>query len=151
LCRAVTRVDDAAARLEAMGRDTPVFVAAEHGDWLRIHTLARDALQARFATLPEKERRTLHTRAAAWHSEHGQLAAAGRHALASGQAAMAYELAERSLYESIVTRGRQGDVFAWLAHIPEAELDRRPRLLLAAAWSLATSDRHVEAGRLVER
>jgi len=151
LCRAVTGVEDAAARLEAMGRDTPVFVAAEHGDWLRIHTLARDVLRARFEALPDKERKALHKRAAAWHSEHGQLEAAGRHALSAGQASMAYELAERSLYDSIVTRGRQGDVFAWLAHIPQPELDRRPRLLLAAAWSLATSDRHVEAGRLVQR
>ena len=30
-------------------------------------------------------------------------------------------------------------------------MDRRPRLLLAAAWSLALSDRHDEAGRLVAR
>jgi LuxR family maltose regulon positive regulatory protein len=151
LCQAVTGARDAAARLEAMGRDTPVFVAAEHGHWLRIHTLARDVLRDRFAALPEKERRMLHTRAAGWHMEHGQLEAAGRHALASGQETLAYELAERSLYESMVTGGRQGDVLAWLAHLPEAEFDRRPRLLLAAAWSLATSDRHDEAGRLVER
>ena len=35
--------------------------------------------------------------------------------------------------------------------LPADELDRRPRLLLAAAWSLAVSERHEEAGRLVER
>ena len=32
-----------------------------------------------------------------------------------------------------------------------AELDRRPRLLLAAAWSLALSERHEEANRYIER
>ena len=39
----------------------------------------------------------------------------------------------------------------WLARLPADELDRRPRLLLAAAWSLALSERHEEASRLVER
>ena len=39
----------------------------------------------------------------------------------------------------------------WLGRLPAEEVDRRPRLLLAAAWSLALSDRHDEAGRLVAR
>jgi LuxR family maltose regulon positive regulatory protein len=151
LCAMVSGSADASARLEAMSRDTPVFVAAEQGGWLRIHTLARDALRARFADLPESERLALHTRAAAWHLEHGQLEAAGRHALASGQSTLAYELAERSLYDSIVTRGRQGDVLEWLGHLPQTELERRPRLLLAAAWTLAVSERHEQALAIVER
>ena len=68
-----------------------------------------------------------------------------------GQREKAYELAERSLYESLMARGRQGAVLEWLARLPADELDRRPRLLLAAAWSLALSERHEEASRLVER
>ena len=44
-----------------------------------------------------------------------------------------------------------GAVLDWLAQLPADELDRRPRLLLAAAWSLALSERHEEASRLVER
>ena len=42
--------------------------------------------------------------------------------------------------------GGQGTVLEWLARLPADELDRRPRLLLAAAWSLALSERH-ERGR----
>ena len=62
-----------------------------------------------------------------------------------GQRETAYDLAERSLYESLMAHGRQGAVLDWLARLPADELDRRPRLLLAAAWSLALSERHEEA------
>jgi LuxR family maltose regulon positive regulatory protein len=151
LCRAVTGLDDAAARLEAMSRDTPVFVTAEKGDWLRFHTMAREVLRKHFEALPKKQQVDLHGRASAWYAGHGHLESAARHALASGQKAKAYELAERGLYEAFVTRGRQGAVQEWLALLPDAELARRPRLLLAGAWSLALSDRHEEAGRLVAR
>ncbi len=81
----------------------------------------------------------------------GLVEAAALHALAAGQREAAYDLAERSLYESLMTHGRQGTVLEWLARLPADELDRRPRLLLAAAWSLALSERHEEANRLVER
>ena len=63
----------------------------------------------------------------------------------------AYDLAERSLYESLMTRGRQSTVLEWLARLPADEVDRRPRLLLAAAWSLALSERHEEANRFIDR
>jgi len=151
LCRALTASDDAAERLARMSRDTPVFIAVEHSEWLRMHALARDVLRQRFAALPAAEQAELNARAAAWLAGHGLLEDAARHALASGQHEQAYELAERSLYESLMTRGRQGAVLEWLARLPQPEVDRRPRLLLAAAWSLALSDRHAEAERLVER
>lgn len=64
---------------------------------------------------------------------------------------MAYTLAERGWYESIMTRGRVDAMLPWLQHLPGAELDKRPRLLLAAAWSLALGNRHDEAGLWVER
>jgi LuxR family maltose regulon positive regulatory protein len=41
--------------------------------------------------------------------------------------------------------------FEWLDRLPPAELDRRPRLMLAAAWALAVSARHAEAENLVIR
>ena len=48
-------------------------------------------------------------------------------------------------------RGQLGTVLEWLDRLPRAELDKRPRLLLAAAWALALSVRHQEAERLVPR
>ena len=151
LCSAVVLTDDAPERLARMARDTPVFTTAEASDWLRMHALARDELRGRFGSLPTEEQAALHARAADWLAGHGFVEAAARHALTSGDAKKAYELAERSLYESLMARGRQGAVLEWLARLPVAELDRRPRLLLAAAWTLALSERHDEASRLVER
>jgi len=151
LCRALTGAADAAERLAHLARDTPVFVTAEGEQWLRMHSVARDVLRLRFAALPADEQAALHARAADWLTDNGQLERAAGHALAAGQRDRAYELAERSLYESLMTRGHQGSVLEWLARLPPDEVDRRPRLLLAAAWSLALSERHDEAERLVAR
>ncbi len=151
LCRVMVAAGDAGQRLARLARDTPVFVAVEGSDWLRMHSLARDVLRERFAALPEAERSTMHARAADWLAAHGLLEAAAGHALSAGQTDRAYELAERSLYESLMTRGHQSSVLEWLGRLPPEELDRRPQLLLAAAWSLALSERHEEAGRLVAR
>nr|WP_217283626.1 LuxR C-terminal-related transcriptional regulator [Aquabacterium terrae] len=150
LCRALAG-DEAPQRLARLAGDTPVFAAAEQGDWLRLHPLARDLLRRRFAALAEAEQAALHGAAADWLAREGLIEDAARHALAAGRPDQAYALAERSLYDSILSRGRQGAVLDWLQRLPQQELDRRPRLLLAAAWTLALSDRHAEAGRLVAR
>jgi LuxR family transcriptional regulator, maltose regulon positive regulatory protein len=151
LCRAVAQSEDAAERLARLGRDTPVFVAAEQGEWLRMHTLVRDVLRQAFAGLPAQQQAASHARAAEWLAERGLLEQAARHALTAGQHEKAYELSERSLYESIMKHGRQGVVLEWLNQLPASELDRRPRLLLAGAWTLAISERHEDAGRFVAR
>lgn len=151
LCVALVQSGDAPQRLARLVRDTPIFVAGEHGEWLRMHSLAREALRQRFEALPAADREELHARASDWLAGHGWLDAAAHHALLCGQRQKAYDLAERSLYESLMTQGRQGSVLEWLGRMPQAELDRRPRLLLAAAWSLALSERHEQAQRLVER
>src|SRR5207245_6438027 len=82
---------------------------------------------------------------------HGLFEAAAPHALACGRMDAAHDLAERSLYEASMARGEQASALGWLARTPDAEVDRRPRLLLAAAWALALSERHAEARRYVER
>ncbi|HSW27720.1 MAG TPA: AAA family ATPase, partial [Burkholderiaceae bacterium] len=151
LCRTVTQAADAGERLARLVRDTPVFAGDEASDWLRMHTLARDELRRRFARLPADEQAALHARAAAGLAAQGLIESAALHALASGQREMAYDLAERSLYDSLMARGHQGTVLEWLSRLPAEEVDRRPRLLLAVAWSLALSERHEEADRFIER
>ncbi len=69
----------------------------------------------------------------------------------AGQQEQAYKLAERSLYDSLMLLGHQSVVLEWLDILPAEELDRRPQLQLAAAWSLALSERHDEAERVVAR
>lgn len=151
LCAALLASGDAPERLARLARETPVFVATEGSEWLRMHSLAREVLRERVSALPAPQRAADHARAADWLAAHGLFEAAARHALSAGQNDRAYDFAERCLYESLMTRGGQGSVLEWLGRLPPAEVDRRPRLLLAAAWSLALSERHDEAGRLVAR
>jgi LuxR family maltose regulon positive regulatory protein len=151
LAAAVGAERDAAARLRRIAATTPVVIAGEQGDWLRLHALAREALRERFAALPDEERVAVHTRAAEWLAANGMGAAAAQQALAAGRRDWACELAERSLYDTLMARGRLDDVQYWFNLIPEAETAARPRLLLAAAWSFAISERHEEAERLVAR
>ncbi|HEY2189208.1 MAG TPA: LuxR C-terminal-related transcriptional regulator [Caldimonas sp.] len=151
LCSRLVEQPDAAQRLARLARDTPVFTVGEASDWLRMHSLAREELRHRFTQLPAEEQAALHARASAAFAELGFAEAAARHALDAGEREVAYDLAERTLYDSLMSRGHQGAVLEWLAWLPAVEVDRRPRLLLAAAWSLALSERHEEANRYVER
>jgi LuxR family maltose regulon positive regulatory protein len=151
LCRVVVGSNDAPERLVRLARDTPVFQSGEGSEWMRMHALARDALRQQFATRKPAEQADMHAGAARWLAEHGLYEDAARHALAAGQNRAAYDLAERCLYEACIRRGRQTVVLDWLERLPPAELDRRPRLMLAAAWALATSERHAEAENLVTR
>ena len=118
---------------------------------MRLHALAREALRDRFDALAADARSEVHARAAQWLAANGLMAPAAQHALAAGRRDWAYELAERSLYDSLMSRGRLDDVQDWFRIIPSAESDARPRLLLAAAWSFAIGERHAEAERLVAR
>ena len=69
LCERFVPRSNARERLARLARDTPVFVAGEASDWLRMHSLARDELRRRFAQLPADEQAALHARAAeAWPS-----------------------------------------------------------------------------------
>lgn len=150
LCRALTGRDDAAERLARLARETPVLVAVEGGEWLRLHALAREVLRRRFAALPAAEQGRIQTCAAQWLADHGLPEEAARRAFAAGQHELAYDLAEQCLYDTMI-HGRQSAVLDWLDRLPEAEIDRRPRLRLAAAWALALSQRHEDAGRQVAR
>jgi LuxR family maltose regulon positive regulatory protein len=150
LCGAITGSEDAGDRLARLVRDTPVFVAGEGSEWCRLHSIARDVLRTRFAALPTATQHETRTRAAGWLAKHGMLEEAARHALDAGQRELAYDLAEQCLYEAM-THGRQAAVLDWLEHLPEAEIDRRPRLRLAAAWAMGLSERHEEARRQVAR
>jgi LuxR family maltose regulon positive regulatory protein len=151
LCQALIGTHEAADRLARLVRDTPLFLTGEGSEWVRMHSLTRDALREQFHLLDKEEQEMLHARAASWFAAAELQEDAAEHALAAGQHAAAYELAERCLYEGVIGRGRIVMAFEWLDRLPSAELVRRPRLMLGAAWALAISARHAEAESLVIR
>ncbi|MNF27244.1 Serine/threonine-protein kinase PknK [compost metagenome] len=150
LCVALTGDEHADRLLRGLCASTPIFAEGLDSDWVRIHPLAREFLQARFAGLSAEHRQRLHERAAGWLEEHAFFEEAARQFLRAGQAEQAYRNIERCLYE-ITIRGQFGRVKEWLDELPAEEVESRPRMCVAAAWVLALSERHVEALRLVER
>ena len=151
LCRALTQDEQADERLARLSHETPILVTGENGDWLRLHTLAKQALREQSRAMSVQEHAQLHERASLWFAEHKQLELAAVHALKAGREEQAYDLAEKSLYDTLMTRGQQAQVLQWLDQMPEMALHQRPRLLLAGAWSLALSERHAQARQSVER
>lgn len=143
--------DEAAARVQRLVRETPVFATADHGGWLRMHALVREILQRRFAALPQAQRGQLHERAAQWLAAQAQPDAAAAHALAAGREDLAAELVEHSLNEALIRQHRPGSALEWISRLPAEQLDRRPRLLLMAAWGLSAGERHEGAVGLVDR
>lgn len=148
LCAALIGHERAGEQLRELCDSTPIFAEGLDSDWVRIHPLAREFLQARFTDLSPARRQLLHERAASWLEEQSFFEEAAREYLHAGQAEQAYRNIERCLYE-VTLRGQFGRVREWIDELPAAEVEARPRLCLAAAWVLALSDRHQEASRLI--
>ena len=149
LCQWLTENEGSEEMLARLRDATPIFQDVVNGDWIRIHPIAREFLIERFDRLPAEHRRQLHARAAQWLAEHELYEEAAQHARLAGDEAFAFDLIERCLY-GILTQGRVSRVLEWLDHLPESEIERRPRLRITTAWALAQSERHSEAAALVE-
>ena len=148
LCEALTGNEDARTLLAQLCETTPIFVEASGGEWLRIHPLAREFLLRRFEQLPASERQPLCERASRWLADRQMYEEAAQLALGAGQAPLAWDLAERCMYE-LILRGQMARVLEWLERLPEPEVTQRPRLRLAAAWALALGGHHEHARALV--
>ena len=149
LCFALTADPNAEAMLERLRAATPIFLDVPNGDWSRMHPLAREFLRTRVQAWPDEVRRNLHLRAASWLADHGMHEAAVRHAFATDQPQWAYDLTERCLHQMIGS-GHFATVLEWIERLPMAEIERRPRMRLGAAWALVSANRHRDAATLVD-
>lgn len=149
-CEYVTGCERAAAFMDQLSAQTPIFVTAEKRDWIRMHPLARDFLLARFERLPKAEQVRLHRRASEWFAAREQFHEAGRHALAAGDSELALSCAARSLWD-LARLGKISEAREWLDRIPPAALEKDVSLSLAAAWIMALCDRAPEGQRIAER
>ena len=149
-CEAVTRCGRAVAYVDQLMADTPILLASEKRDWIRMHPLAKDFLLSRFERLPPPEQAELHGRASEWFETRGQFHEAGRHALAAGDITRAQTCALRSLWD-LARMGKIAEARDWLDRIPQQALDQDIQLQLVAAWIMALGDRADQGLRIADR
>jgi LuxR family maltose regulon positive regulatory protein len=134
LADAVSGRGNAAAMLTAIEAANLFLIPLDRErTWFRYHHLFAEFLHSMLQKRSPERLTALHSRAAAWLSEHGQTSEAVTHALAAGDADGAAELVEACamplIMQSHLTMVRQ-----WLSLLPPDLIARRPRLQLAEVW-----------------
>jgi LuxR family transcriptional regulator, maltose regulon positive regulatory protein len=108
------------------------------GKWFRYHHLFRGLLRLRLADRASPEAiADMHRRASRWFAVEGWTEEALGHALAAEDAEMAADIVERSVPVRLNGEDWRG-AERLLGRLPEEVVQRRPALLLARAWILAT-------------
>ncbi|MEO7752002.1 MAG: LuxR C-terminal-related transcriptional regulator, partial [Terracoccus sp.] len=135
LCDAVTGRTDGALMLEQLERADVFLVPLDsQRSWFRYHHLFADVLRARLQVQAPGEVANLHRRASAWFTSTDDAPAAVRHALASGDHALAGRLVEEALPQ--LRRTRQDSLMlSWVRALPTAVVGRSPVLSIMAGWS----------------
>ncbi len=106
--------------------------------WYRYHHLLTDVLRARLRSGTTAATLTgLHRRASAWYERAGLIDEAIRHALAAPDVEAAATLVERYATALWLQRGEVLLMRTWVEQLPDALVAARPRLTLAAGWTLA--------------
>jgi LuxR family transcriptional regulator, maltose regulon positive regulatory protein len=144
LFRTVTGCKEPRVMLERLLRETPLMVADERTEWMRLHPLARDLLLSRFEAMRPRQRAGLHSRASRWYAERERFHEAATHALAAGNDALAQDYAARSLW-ALATAGKVVEAREWLGRLPHALLEGDTELRLIAASVLALGERNDHA------
>ena len=147
LCAAITANEYAEMYLQNLRNTTPIFIDLKE-PWLRMHPLVKKFLHSRWMSLAREQRSEIHENATHWLAAHAMYEEAASHALQANQNERAYEFIEKCLYE-IAVHGQFCRVMSWLDRLPPEEILRRPRLRMAAAWSLAMGKRNGEVAALM--
>ena len=101
--------------------------------WYRYHHLFADLLRARLAMHHPEWIPGIHARAAAWFEASGFVEEAVRHALASGDGALARGMVRRH-WLAVIHAGELDTVDRWLTGLPDAIVRPDPQLNAIRAW-----------------
>ena len=137
LCDAVTGQAGGAARLVALERSNLFLVPLDdHRQWYRYHHLFADVLRAQLLGQQPGRVTELHRRASAWFQDHGDPAAAIRHALAGDDYDRAADLIELTM--PVMRRERrEAELARWVREVPDEVVRVRPVLGVAFVGALA--------------
>ena len=101
--------------------------------WYRYHHLFGSMLQQRLRQAAPERIAELYQRASRWFEAQGLLDEAVEHARRAGDMARVIQLVEPEI-RSLIMRGFFDTATLWLATLPAALIQERPRLLIAQAW-----------------
>jgi len=106
----------------------------ERGEWFRYHNLFAEMLQRRLQSQSQPEAiAVLHRRAVAWFEANNYIDDAIQHALAVGDEAYAAQIVEQHGFDAF-NREKNAAIDRWLAALPPALLETRPRLIILRVW-----------------
>ncbi len=112
--------------------------------WYRYHRLFADLLRSRLNRTHPNLAPTLHRRASRWYEQHGLMASAIDHALATEDLDRAADLIEQNAEETLM-RGEVATFLRWVAALPDDQMRARPSLCVLHAWMLLLSGQPLEA------
>jgi ATP/maltotriose-dependent transcriptional regulator MalT len=134
LCDAVLETNNSAALLAELEHGNLFLIALDdHHEWWRYHHLFAQLLRLELASHEAELVPVLHSRAAAWHRDAGDVEAAIYHATAAGNFAEAGSMIARH-WLSYHRRGRVATLERWLRGLPEDVMTADPPMALIAAW-----------------
>jgi LuxR family maltose regulon positive regulatory protein len=134
LCDAVLGIGDAAGSLEALARSNAFVVPLDdRREWYRYHHLFSDLLRAELKRRHPELLPVYLRRAAAWCERHGIPGEAFAYAYESGDLAQAGRIALASRDE-FARRGQIESLRLWLDSCTEEEIASDSQLSIAAAW-----------------
>lgn len=141
LCAALGDTDgagdaaDAKALLAGIGRQNLFLVPLDSsGEWFRFHHLFRDLLRNQLQARISKEAiARLHARASDWLAAHGLQEEALQQARAAGDVDRIIALVEANAH-TILNREEWMTLSRWLALVPQAMMEQRPKLLMAQVY-----------------
>ncbi len=134
LCDAVLGIHDAAGSLEALAHSNAFVVSLDdHREWYRYHHLFGDLLRAELNRRHPELLSVYLRRAADWCERHGLSGEAFAFAHEAGDLAHAGRIALASRDE-FASRGQIETLRLWLDRCTDTEIESDPQLSIAAAW-----------------
>ena len=101
--------------------------------WYRYHHLFAEMLRQQLRQRAPDQIAELHQRASHWFEAQGLLDEAVEHARQAGDLGRVTQLVEQEI-RALIGRGFFDTAIRWLAHLPAALIQARPRLAIAQGW-----------------
>ncbi len=149
VCRVVTGREDSEPMLDELVRHNMFITVSDDQRWYRYHPMFAGVLRSHLKREHPEEIARLHTLASAWFEEREMAAEAVDHLLQAGELDHGIRLAEQHA-ESLLAKRQLTTLLSWAALFPENQVEARPRLAMAFAWTYLLSEKFEVAEKYLD-